>query len=184
MALTIVYTNTSSTTINTSQANGGLTILPAGSVTLTAYNPVLDYEVAAGLMTRTVNGVPDNSSSTTAPATLDRSTSSTTILSGTSVTTTIDLSEQSLLGFTIPSAWTTAALSIEVSTNGSEWCTPYDSSGSKVGVIDTPSVNSAYGVDIPSFLAWRFIRFRSGVLSAAVNQAADRVIKYVTRDIS
>lgn len=107
-----------------------------------------------------------------------------TIASGASVSGTIDLSATALVGFSMPAAWTAAALNIEVSSNNVDWAPLLDSTGAAVSSFATPTVGAAYALDVVSMLAWRYVRFRSGTSSAPVNQGAARSIRYVTRPLA
>lgn len=108
-----------------------------------------------------------------------RTATNATIANGAAVSGTVDLLGTALVGFTMPAAWTTAALSLEVSNDGTTWGVPYDSSASQVGLIATPVASGMYAVDVVSLLPWRYVRFKS-----SVNQGAARTITYVTRPLA
>ncbi|MDD0837929.1 hypothetical protein PSQ40_05025 [Curvibacter sp. HBC61] len=101
------------------------------------------------------------------------------ILAGNSVTSNLDLGNNSLIGIAMPAAWTAAALTIEVSEDGSTWRTAYDSSGVATGVISSPVAGAAYAVDVQALLPWRYVRFRS-----STTQAAQRLLEIVTRALA
>lgn len=105
-----------------------------------------------------------------------------TIASGTSVSNVIDLSFHVLVGFVMPSVWTTAAIDIEVSIDGVNFFSnTYDSLGTLIGVYTTPVVSSGYAVDALALIPYNFVRFRSGTTATPVNQAATRSISVITR---
>lgn len=60
MALTIVYTNSGASDITTSVLDGNKVVPAGGSITLSSFNVALDAAVTSGKLTRTVNGVSDN----------------------------------------------------------------------------------------------------------------------------
>jgi hypothetical protein len=104
------------------------------------------------------------------------------IASGTSVSQSIDLSFHVLVGFVTPAAWTTAAIDLEVSIDGTTWFTNmYDSLGVATGIYLSPVVSSGYAVDALALIPYNFVRFRSGTSASPVNQAAARTISVITR---
>ena len=111
----------------------------------------------------------------------DRVIQNATIAINTSVSDALDMDKNSLLGFIMPSAWTTAGITIEVSTDNSNWFPARDAYGSTVGYIASPVVSNAYAVDVQSLLPWRYIRFRSGTTNSPVVQTAARTIPIVKR---
>lgn len=111
----------------------------------------------------------------------DRVVQNATIAINTSVSGALDMDKNSLLGFIMPSAWTTAGITIEVSTDNSNWFPALDAYGSTVGYIASPVVSNAYAVDVQSLLPWRYIRFRSGTTASPVVQTAARTIPIVKR---
>ena len=115
----------------------------------------------------------------------NRTATTSTITSGTSVTPTIDLLGTSLVGFIMPAAWTAAALNIEVSADNSTWAAGvYDGSGLAVSSWSSPVAGAAYAVDTLSMIPFRYIRFRSGTSAVPANQGADRVFTVITRPLA
>lgn len=112
---------------------------------------------------------------------IPRTAQTVTIPNGASVSGTIDLTDTSLLGFVSPDAWTTAALNLEVSDDGTNWSSAYDAFGAQIGSLASPVVASRYAVDMASLLPWRYVRFRSGTAASPVAQGADRSIKAICR---
>ena len=152
----------------------GYVILPyenlqigAGEVGLWAYG--------AGVLTASASAPVSTVSSA------DRVIQNATIAINTSVSDALDMDKNSLLGFIMPSAWTTAGITIEVSTDNSNWFPARDAYGSTVGYIASPVVSNAYAVDVQSLLPWRYIRFRSGTTNSPVVQTAARTIPIVKR---
>ena len=109
-----------------------------------------------------------------------------TIPAAASVSEALPLDTRSLLGFITPAAWTSAALSIEVSPDGVTWLPAYDSYSAQVGVYSSipTAASAAYAVDVSALLPWEWVRFRSGTSAAPINQAANRVFQVVTRELA
>ena len=106
-----------------------------------------------------------------------------TILSGTALSGPVALGAFSLVGISMPAAWTAAALTFQVSPDGgTTWQELVDNTGAAI------SITAAAGTFImlvgePSY-DWRginMIRVRSGTVGVPVNQAADRVVNIITR---
>lgn len=101
----------------------------------------------------------------------------TKILSGVSVSAPIDTRKALLAGFIMPSAWTAAALSVEVSADDatpSNWAALQDGLSAAYPQIGTPAVGVAYSLDQSKLRGWNWVRFRSGTTASPVNQAAER----------
>jgi hypothetical protein len=110
---------------------------------------------------------------------------SATILSGTSVSETIECSDRTLLGFVAPAGWTAAALNLEASLDGLTWVTSglFDAYGSAVNTWGSITPSAGYCTDINSTVMWKFLRLRSGTAAAPVVQGADRVFSVITRGV-
>lgn len=106
-----------------------------------------------------------------------------TIASGASLSDASDGKGKTLVGVEMPSAWTAAALSFMVSNDGSTYVPLYDQ-GVEVTIpsslIGTAEARS-FALDPTQFLGFRYVKVRSGVNGAAVNQGAERVITLVWR---
>lgn len=98
-----------------------------------------------------------------------------------SVTQTLDVAYTTLIGFIIPSAWTAAGLTIEVSHDNITWVQPKDSFGSTVGYYSDITASTAYATDVQSLLPWRYLRLRSGTTATPINQTAARNIVVIKR---
>ena len=107
-----------------------------------------------------------------------------TIANADSVSDALDLTDTNLLGLIMPAAWTSAALTLEVSPDGSSWYPAYDAVGSQTGFIASPVVSAAYAVDLSALLAWRYVRLRSGTTATPVTQGAARPIIAITRELA
>ena len=106
-----------------------------------------------------------------------------TIETGASLTSTINLGGLRLFGIVMPSVWTTANLTFQVSLDaGSNWVTMLDQNGNEILVTATPS--SFIALDMPhQFAAIQYLRIRSGSSSVPVGQAAARTLQLLLRSI-
>lgn len=105
-----------------------------------------------------------------------------TIVSGQSLTEDIDLTTLRLIGIIIPSAWTTANLTFQVSHNGSNYYNFYNDIGGEV-TISVSGPNTWICFDPSLFSGIRFLRIRSGTGAGPVNQGANRLLTLVSRPI-
>ncbi len=113
-----------------------------------------------------------------------RITQTVTIANGASISEVIDLTDTTLVGLIMPAVWTTAALNIGVSVDGTNWLVGYDAFGSAANSIASPVVNGAYALDANALLPWRFVRLRSGTAASPVNQGANRVFTLIKRALA
>lgn len=106
------------------------------------------------------------------------------IASGTSLSGGYDLGSREInsvvAGFQMPSAWTAANLTFQVSTDDATYQNLYDDAGNEVTVtaadsrfitLDTAQRSNYDGI--------RFIKIRSGTSGSPVNQGSDRTIQVV-----
>lgn len=108
-----------------------------------------------------------------------------TIANGESVSSTIDTLRSTVIGLIFPAAWTTAALTIEVSADNATWIgLAYDNAGYQCNCIASPAVSSAYSISLDGMLPYRYIRLRSGTTATPVNQGGDRAITVITRPMA
>ena len=82
----------------------------------------------------------------------------------------INLEKKALIGFQMPSAWTTGAISIQVSPDGKTWGTPNNEYGAATGSFANPTVNTPYATDRDAMLPWQYIRFVAGVAQEAARE--------------
>lgn len=114
-----------------------------------------------------------------------RATQSATIANGASVSATVDLISTALLDILMPAAWKTAALTIEVSADNSNWYSlVYDENGLQINSWSSPVAGAAYSVSTLGMLGFRYIRLRSGTGAVPVAQDADRVFTLITRPLA
>lgn len=104
-----------------------------------------------------------------------------TIPNGGSLSNGVFTRNLDLFGILMPSAWTNAQLTFQVSDNGEDWYDLYDDTNEFS--LPTQSVAADHaisgGVLADVFHAYNWIKVRSGTSAAGVNQGADRIIKLV-----
>lgn len=101
-----------------------------------------------------------------------------TINAGASLSQAIDLVDTRLFGFQMPSAWTTAAMTFQVSADGVTYNDLYDDTATETNL--TVSASKFIVLSNPQrFLGIRYLKVRSGTTGSAVNQSAQADIKLV-----
>lgn len=107
------------------------------------------------------------------------------IAAGASVSDTLDLTTTALLGLIMPAAWTAAALTVEVSADGTTFTgLAYNDAATQCNSIASPVAGSAYALNLSGLLPYRYVRLRSGTTASPVNQAAERSITVITRPLA
>ncbi len=103
-----------------------------------------------------------------------------TIASGASLSDALDLGGTMVTGIIMPSAWTAANLTFQVSMNGgsNDFQNLYDDS-TEVTVTAAASRNIRLNGDL--WRNFRYLKIRSGTSGAAVNQGASRSVLVVVR---
>jgi hypothetical protein len=90
-----------------------------------------------------------------------------------------DLNNQHLVGIQMPAAWTAAALTFAMSLDGgTTWLNIYDQNGTELTVQAAASTYIALSptlLTVPGLL-----RVRSGTSAVPVNQAADRLVTFLS----
>lgn len=104
-----------------------------------------------------------------------------TIANGASVSGTIDLKGRPLVGIFMPSAWTTATITFQISRDGTTWYDLYNSFGDELVAQAAASRFIAFSPN--ELLAARYMRLRSGTSASAVNQGAARTLYLMTREV-
>lgn len=102
-----------------------------------------------------------------------------TITSGQSVSNVVDLGSKTLLAIITPSDWTAANLTFQVSTDGITYSNMHDNAGVESTV--TAAASRYIVVDPANWVGVKYIKVRSGTSGTPVNQAADRIIKLVSK---
>lgn len=106
----------------------------------------------------------------------------TTIASGQSLSTAVDLGGLRLFGIVMPAAWTTAALTFQMSPDGgATYNNMFDDSGAEF--LIQSDVSRYIMLDPVAFAPVQWLKLRSGPAAAAVAQSASRTIKLVLRGV-
>lgn len=110
--------------------------------------------------------------------------STVTILSGAALSgASADMRNEQLVGVILPAGWDTAGISFQSGIDG----TTFGNVFTAAGELSFPAADVAAGnvlaFDIHFTPAIRFVKVRSGLSAAPVNQSADRVITLLTRSL-
>jgi hypothetical protein len=100
------------------------------------------------------------------------------IANGASLSSAVDLVNNRLSYISMPSSWTAANLTFQVSEDGLTWNNLYDDVGSEVTVAAAAS--RVLRVDLAKWLAVRYLKIRSGTSGTPVAQGGDRTLRLGT----
>jgi hypothetical protein len=104
-----------------------------------------------------------------------------TIANGAALSGAVCLGSGVLCAIKMPSSWTTADLTFQVSDdNGTTWDELLDASGAAV-TVSGPAASERLELDAADFKSAVFLKVRSGTSGSAVNQAAARTLTLITR---
>lgn len=106
-----------------------------------------------------------------------------TIAGGASLSDAFRLEAATIVGVTTPSGWTTAAITWQVSVDGSTYVDLLDSTGTEISAAAV-AASKAVATNPDHFLAWRYVKVRSGTAAAAVAQAGGDAVTIVYRHIA
>lgn len=107
---------------------------------------------------------------------------SATISSGTSLSGAVNLGGLRLFGIVMPSTWTTANLTFQMSYDGgTTWVNMYDASGNELTVA--ASTSRYIALDPLLYSSVSMIKVRSGTSSASVSQGQDSTLQLSLRAI-
>lgn len=104
-----------------------------------------------------------------------------TIANGQSLSAAVDLKGRSLIGIVMPSSWTTAKLTFQVSLDGTTYNDLYNLQGDEM--TSEASTSRFIAMTQFEFLPVRYVKIRSGTSGTPVNQGAARTIILATRDV-
>lgn len=93
----------------------------------------------------------------------------------------VDLGNETLVGYVMPAAWTTASLTFQVSLDGVTYTDLYETTGTEVS--HAVSTGRFVRVNPADWVGMRFIKVRSGTVGTPVNQVASRDIILVSRSV-
>lgn len=106
---------------------------------------------------------------------MSESTTGAKILSGASLSGSIDLIGFLLAGIQMPTGWTAASITFQASVDGTTFQDVYDTEGNEYTIASAGAAASRFiALDPRDFAGVRFLKIRSGSSAAAVNQGADR----------
>lgn len=104
-----------------------------------------------------------------------------TIANAASLSGAVDLGAERLHRLTMPSGWTSAAISFETSYDGTNYAPLYNEYGEYSIASGVAGASRTIVVDPAIFSGVRWLKVRSGLSGAAVNQGAQRDIILVTQ---
>lgn len=105
-----------------------------------------------------------------------------TIAAGESLSTVVELGVSTMCGVVLPAAWTAAKVSFESSVDGVTFGPVYDMAG-VIGSAANQAANDVISVDPARFLGFSYIKIRSGVPGALVNQVDSRTLTVIARNL-
>lgn len=112
-----------------------------------------------------------------------RSSFTAVIANGASLSGAVDIVGLTLVGVLIPSSWTTADLTFQVSVDGSTYVDVYNDSGVEylvqVGAASTYIVLNKSGY--ADFAGMRYLKVRSGTSGTPVNQGGARTLTLICK---
>lgn len=102
-----------------------------------------------------------------------------TIPSGESLSNAVRLGERKHVGLIMPSAWTAADVTFQVSADGATFVNLYD----KTGTEASTKADASQGIQLGDFdlAPWEYLKLRSGTAAVPVVQAAARIIQVVVK---
>jgi hypothetical protein len=105
-----------------------------------------------------------------------------TISSGTALSSMIDLKGLRLFAVGMPSSWTTANLTFQVSPDGgTTWFELYDQNGNEITA--TAAASNGIVLSPSQFSAFEYLRIRSGTAALPVNQMANATLQLILRAV-
>jgi hypothetical protein len=108
-------------------------------------------------------------------------TASATIANGAALSGAVCLGSGVLCAVQMPTAWTAADLTFQISDDGgTTWTELLDSLGNAI-TIASPSASKRYEVDASDFKSAMYLKVRSGTSALAVNQASARTLTLIAR---
>jgi hypothetical protein len=102
------------------------------------------------------------------------------IANGTALSQAIDMRGRTPYGIIMPSAWTAAGITFQVSNDGVNFADLYDETAEYSLTVAADQAIGFPGGNL--FSGFKFIKVRSGTTGTPVNQGADRAIEVVALD--
>ena len=104
-----------------------------------------------------------------------------TIASGASLSPSVDLRFAAVAGLYMPAAWTPANVTFQASSDGLTFSDVFNNDGTEYKLtVSAGQFVPFVPLELPGV---RFLKLRSGLTGTTVNQAADRALTLVTREI-
>lgn len=104
-----------------------------------------------------------------------------TIANGASLSSEIKITEETITGIVMPSAWTAANITFAAAASeGGTFVPVYDAAGTELEV--TAAASRFIAISPDALRAARYLKVRSGTSGSAVNQAAERSIVLVLEE--
>lgn len=86
------------------------------------------------------------------------------------------------IGLIMPSAWTAAGITFQVSMDGINYSNLYDDAGAEVAIVAAASTAIALdGALKEALMPWKHLKLRSGTSGTPVAQAAERTITVIAK---
>lgn len=102
-----------------------------------------------------------------------------TIANGASLSGIVNCGGLDVVGIQMPTGWTAASISFQVSHDGVTFQDVYDDAGAEVTITAAASRYLSLVTALKRLGGVRFLKVRSGATGAAVNQGAERTIRIV-----
>ena len=112
---------------------------------------------------------------------INLTTQTVTIANGTSLSGSVGLGANTLVGIFMPAAWAAAGLSFQMSLDGSTFGDVHSSSAE---LTYTAAAGQYIAIDPALWRGINLVKVRSGISGTPVNQTADSVITLVTRPVA
>ena len=107
---------------------------------------------------------------------------SVTIANGASLSNTIDTLGFPLVGILMPAAWTAADITLKAAPDAAaNVASVYDEAGTEINLKGAAS--QLIAIPLTKLTGLRYVQVRSGTAALAVNQAANRVLGLVVREL-
>jgi hypothetical protein len=114
------------------------------------------------------------------------------IANGASLSGPVDIGNYKLVGLVVPSAWTsgditfaaavTPGLTDNLAPADLTYYPVYDAAGTELTITNGAGTSRLYAIAPTAFAGTRYLKVRSGLVGAAVNQGAARTITLVLDD--
>ncbi len=106
---------------------------------------------------------------------------SATIGADSALSDAVDVRGTTLVGLVMPADWTSADVTLQASVDGVSYADVYEASGVEVRLL--ADANRFIRLEPAAFAGMRYVKLRSGVSGAPVNQASARSLMFVVRGV-